>query len=154
MNYLLRGKHLDEFSVGDKYITSARTITEADVACFAGLTGDYNPLHTNEEFAKEHSIFKTRIVYGMLGLSILAGLFNQTGMVEGTTIAFLESHEKFLGPIKFGDTVVGHIAVTEVKPSSKPDRGILKLECELRNQNNEITIWQEMTLLQKYKPKI
>jgi len=151
MNYPLRGKYLDDFKEGEVILTPARTVTEADVSCFAGLTGDYNPLHTSEEFAKDHSMFKTRIAHGLLGLSILSGLLNQTGLMEGTTIAFIESNDKFTGPLRFGDTVMGHVTVKEVKPSSKPGRGILKLYCELRNQNDEVVIVQEQVLMMKRK---
>lgn len=151
MQYPLRGKYLDDFKVGEVILTGARTVTEADVSCFAGLTGDYNPLHTSEEFAKDHSMFKTRIAHGLLGLSILSGLLNQTCLMEGTTIAFIESHDKFTGPLRFGDTVIGHITVMEVIPSSKPDRGILKLKAELKNQKDEVIIQQDQVLLMKRK---
>ena len=148
----LRGKFLDDFKVGDTYLTPARTVTEADVCLFAGLTGDYNPLHTNEEWAKANSVFKTRIAHGLLGLTILSGLINQIGFMEGTTLAVVETREKFQGAIHFGDTLVGHVTVTEVKPSSsKPDRGILKKECELRNQKGEVVIWHEQVILMRRK---
>lgn len=151
MEYVLRGKYLDEFSVGQQFVSPARTIAEADVACFAGLTGDYNPLHTNEEFAKEHSIFKTRIAHGLLGLSIMSGQLNQLGMMEGTTIAFIESTDKFVGPIRIGSTVVTKATVSEIKFSSKPGKGILKFEVELVDQDDNVAIKQSMTLMMKTK---
>jgi len=151
MNYPLRGKYLDEFTEGEVILTSARTVTEADTNCFAGLTGDYNPLHTNEEFAKENSPFKTRIAHGLLGLAIMSGLLNQTLTMEGTTLAFVETHAKFTGPLHFGDTVMVRATVKEVKPSSKPGRGILKLDVVLVNQDDKVVTEQEIVLMMKRK---
>ena len=149
MNYLLRGKYLEDFVVGDVFFTPARTVSEADVCAFACLTGDFNPLHMNEEWAKEHSVFKTRIGHGMFGVALISGLINQTGMMEGTTIAVIETHIKFTGPLMIGDTVVARCTVTEVKPSSKPGRGVLKLDCDLVNQNDDVSVKQEIVLLVK-----
>ena len=149
MDYMLRGKYLEDFIVGDVFVTPARTVSEADVCAFACLTGDFNPLHMNEEWSKEHSVFKTRIGHGMFGVALISGLINQTGMMEGTTIAVIETHIKFTGPLIFGDTVAARCTVTEVKPSSKPGRGILKLDCDLVNQNGDVSVKQEIVILVK-----
>jgi len=53
----MTGKYFEEFNIGDKYITASRTVTEADIVAFAGLSGDYNPLHTDEEFMKNTPFF-------------------------------------------------------------------------------------------------
>ena len=85
---------------------------------FSGLSGDYNPIHTDAEFAgKSH--FKQRIAHGMLGLSILTGLGSRSGILDGSAIAFLGIEEwKFAGPILFGDTVHVRMTVIDVRPSS------------------------------------
>ncbi|MDL2219216.1 dehydratase [Ruminococcaceae bacterium OttesenSCG-928-O06] len=149
MEYAMRGKYLEDFTVGEAFLTAARTITEADVVCFAGLTGDYTPLHTNEFFGKEHTPFGTRIAHGLLGLSIMSGLMTQTGFTEGTVLAFMQSSERFLKPILFGDTVVAKVMVKEVRPSSKPGRGVLTLTAQLLNQRDEVVTEQEQVLLMK-----
>ena len=77
--YQFRGLYLEEFEVGKEYFSPARTITEADVTNFAGLSGDFNPLHTDEEFAKQN-LFGTRIAHGALGFIISTGLSNQMGI--------------------------------------------------------------------------
>ncbi len=84
----MAGWYLEDFEVGKTYISGGRTVTETDVVNFAGLSGDFNPLHMDEEYAAAHSIFGRRIAHGMLGAVIMTGLSNQTGMFEGTTIAF------------------------------------------------------------------
>ena len=71
-----------------------RTITEADVVNFAGISGDFNPLHMDDEFAK-NNMFGKRVAHGALGLIVSTGLSNQMGIFEGTTIAFLELTAKY-----------------------------------------------------------
>lgn len=139
MAYQWRGLYLEDIEIGKEIETAARTITEADVSCFAGLTGDYNPLHTNEVWAKEN-FFGTRIAHGMLGASIMSGLVNQLGLFEGTTIAFLETSHKFVGPCRIGDTVHVVTVPVEVTPTKKPGRGIVKCQSRLVNERGEVLI--------------
>ena len=84
-----RGMYFEEFELKQKITTPARTITEADVVGFAGLSGDYNPLHTNEEFAKT-TPYGRRIAHGMLVVSIATGLADRQGFIDGTALAFRE----------------------------------------------------------------
>ena len=149
-DYPFRGLYLEEFEIGKEYLSPARTVTEADVVNFAGLSGDFNPLHTDEEFAKANS-FGTRIAHGALGFIISTGLSNQMAIYEGTTIAFLECTVKYPAPLKIGDTV--HVAVTptEVRHSSKPGKGILKQSLRLVNQEGTVIMESEQTLMMKSK---
>jgi acyl dehydratase len=129
--------YLEDFKAGQVYESPARTITEADVVAFAGLSGDYNPIHTDAEFGAATQ-FKQRIAHGMLGLSILTGLGSRSGILDGTAIAFLGIEEwKFAKPILFGDTVRVRMTVAEVRASSKPGTGVLKRRMELLNQRGE-----------------
>jgi len=146
----IRGKYLEEYQVGETFQTPGRTITEADVGLFAGLTGDYNELHTNAAFMKE-SQFGERLVHGLLGLSVSVGLFFRLGFLEGTVIAFLGIEDwQFKAPIFFGDTLNTQLTVTDVKPStSKPDRGVLRMELALVNQDGVTTQSGKMAFLIK-----
>lgn len=99
-----RGRYFEEFEIGDEVETAARTVTETDVMLFAGLSGDYNQLHTDAEFARG-TLFGERIAHGLLGLSIASGLASRLGFVEGTAEAFTGLEWKFRGPIKIGDTI-------------------------------------------------
>ncbi len=140
----------DEFEIGDRYESQARTVTETDVVTFAGLSGDFNPLHTDAEFGKA-TPFGERIAHGMLIMSIATGMANWTGIFEGTTIALMEQLIRYKGIVKFGDTVHLQLEVLEKKPTSKPGRGVVRFAARMINQHDQITIDSEWTLLMKRK---
>ena len=140
--------YFEDFEIDREYVTRSRTITEADVVAFAGLSGDFNPLHTDEEFAKK-TMFGTRIAHGLLGLSIASGLINQMGIAEGTVMAFLGMTWNFKGALKFGDTITVRQRVAERRESSKQDRGILRMAISVINQNGEVVQEGEHTLMIK-----
>jgi acyl dehydratase len=133
------GKFFDEWVVDEEYITPSRTMTETDVVMFAAMSGDYNELHTSEEFMKG-SQFGKRIVHGLLGLAVSHGLLFRTGLLEGTAIAFLGVESwKFQAPIFFGDTIKVKVKVAEKRPSkTKPDRGVVKLFLEVIKQDDTV----------------
>ena len=138
--------YFEDFELGQEFITRSRTITEADVVAFAGLSGDFNPLHIDEEFAKK-TMFGTRIAHGLLGLSIASGLINQLGIGEKTVMAFLGLNWNFKGALKFGDTIGVVERVIEKRETSKPDRGILRLAISVINQRGEVVQEGEHTLM-------
>ncbi len=135
----MAGKYFDEFVVGDEFLTPSRTITETDVVMFAAMTGDYNELHTSEEFTK-NSQFGKRLVHGLLGLSISHGLLFRLGLFEGTAIAFLGIESwKFEAPLFFGDTIRVKVKIEEAKASrSKPDRGVVKFFLQILKQDETV----------------
>lgn len=136
MGYQMRGRHFDEFSVGDEFWTASRTVTEADIVLFAGLSGDFNPLHTDQTLM-EKLPFGGRIAHGMLVASIATGQINQLGIWEGTTIALLEVTYRWTAPVKPGDTIRTVQRITGKTPSSKPDRGVVDVEMAVHNQRDE-----------------
>jgi len=140
--------YFENFEIGTEYVTRSRTITEADVVAFAGLSGDFNPLHVDEEFGKK-TIFGTRIAHGLLGLSIASGLINQLGIGEGTVLAFLGLTWNFKRVIRFGDTITVHQRVAEKRDTSKDDRGILRMAITVLNQNGEVVQDGEHVLMVK-----
>jgi acyl dehydratase len=142
------GLTFDEFEIGAAYESQARTITEADVVTFAGLSGDFNPLHTDAEFAST-TPFGERIVHGMLTVAISTGMSNWTGLFAGTTIALMEQNIQYKGAVKFGDTVRLQLEVAEKKETSKPDRGIVKFAARMLNQRDELVVDMQWTLLMK-----
>ncbi len=146
MAYQPRGKTFDEFNVGDEHTTQRRTITEADVVNFAGLSGDFNPLHT-DELTGGATPFGGRIAHGLLTVAVATGLANQLALFEGTTLALLGMTLKFTGAVKFGDTVYVVLRVRDKKESSKPDRGVLTMDVAVRNQRGEDVVQSEWTLL-------
>ena len=132
------GMFWEEWEIGAEFQTASRTITEADVVNFAGISGDYNPLHIDEEFCKQTQ-FGTRIAHGPLVYSIAAGLLFQLHLYDDTLIAFLGFDSlKFTLPVKIGDTVRERVEVLEKRETSKPDRGVMKRLLQVLNQRDEI----------------
>lgn len=130
------GLYFEDFKVGEEFVTVSRTVTEADIAIFAGLSGDYNQLHTDEEFAKQ-TVFGGRIAHGFLGLSMASGLTDRLKHLEGTAMAFLGLTWRFTGPIRIGDTIRVKQVVSEKKETSKADRGVIVFDMKILNQKGE-----------------
>ena len=134
----MTGLYWEEWEVDAEVVTPGRTISEADVVNFAGISGDYNPLHIDEEFCK-NTQFGTRIAHGPLVYAIAAGLLFQLHLYDDTLIAFLGFDSlKFTKPVKIGDTIHARITVLEKRETSKPDRGVMKRKLEVLNQEGEI----------------
>jgi acyl dehydratase len=146
MEYRMRGKTFDEVNVGDQFRTAARTITEADVVNFAGLSGDYHPEHMNEEFARQ-GMMGGRIAHGLLILSIATGQLNQTGMFEGTTIAVMEMKARFIHAVRFGDTITTVASITGKNETKKPDRGVVTLRASVLNQHDNTVLEAESPVM-------
>jgi len=146
-----KGLYFEDFKVGDRFVTKARTITEADIVNFAGLSGDFNPLHTDEQFAKK-TIFGRRIAHGLLGLAVSTGMSQGLGLMEGTIIAFLGLTWDFAKPIFIGDTIHLEMEVAEARETSKADRGIITFACELINQNNDVVQKGTRKIMLRRKP--
>lgn len=140
------GRYFEEFEVGEEIVSPGRTVTEADVVMFAGLSGDYNPLHTDEEYAKG-TMFGKRIAHGLLGLAITSGLRARTGVLDGTGMAFLDLKLTFKGPIFIGDTLTMKMKVKEKRETKKSDRGIIIMDVDLVNQKGDVVQASEHTLM-------
>jgi 3-hydroxybutyryl-CoA dehydratase len=145
------GRYFEEFEVGESIETPARTITEADVVTFAGLSGDYNPLHTDAEFAKE-TMFGERIAHGMLGLSIVSGLAWRTGFMEGTADALISVETKFRNAVKFGDTIRARFTVKQKKEMKRLGGGFVTLNVAVLNQRDETIQKGDWTVLIRSAP--
>jgi acyl dehydratase len=149
----MAGRYFEEFTVGQTVKTVGRTISEDAIFSFAGLTGDYNQIHTDAAFASKTQ-FGQRIAHGLLGLSIATGLIMQTGLLEGTVLAFREINEwKFVKPFFIGDTVHVVMTVTETKALPRIGGGSLISSIEVKNQNDEVCQRGSLNLLVLSKPK-
>jgi len=145
------GRYFEEFAVGDEVLSQGRTVTEADIVAFAALTGDYNPLHTDAEYAKG-TIFGERIAHGLLGLSIASGLLDRLGFITGTVEAFMGLQWKFRGPIKIGDTIHTEARVARKKEMRRLGGGIVVFDIAVVNQRDETVQKGQWTVLIKSKP--
>lgn len=133
-----RGRHYEDVEVGDEYSSPARTVTEADIAAFAALTGDYSPVHTDEEYCRR-SLFGGRVAHGLLGMGLVEGLMSRLPPAEGRGIASLGWRWRFLHPIRLGDTVHVRWRIASKRLSrSRPDRGVVEEAIWLINQRGEV----------------
>ena len=129
--------YLEDIEVGLEIATNRRTVTEADIVAFAGLSGDYNPLHTDEVFAQTETPFRGRIAHGLLVLSIADGLRNPFD--DWAHLAWLDVQRSFVGPTYPGDTIHAVRRVEEVRrSSSRPDTGVVTVSIEVVKQDGEV----------------
>jgi acyl dehydratase len=129
------GRLFGEFAVGQRFVTPGRTITEADIVAFAGVTGDFNPVHTDEVFARATD-FGGRIAHGPLGIGMAFGLASRIDLIDGTVVALLGVSWTFKAPVRAGDTIKALIEVTEARAVKDPDRGLLVLDFQLVDQRD------------------
>jgi acyl dehydratase len=148
-----RGYYFEDFEIDMEFTSSARTITESDIVSFAGLSGDYNQIHTDEEFSKS-TPFGQRIAHGLLITSIASGLVAQSGLLEGTVIAFREIDQwKFTKPVFIGDTIHVVMKVVEKKIYKRLGGGTIRIYVDVLNQNDETVIKGIWIALMASKPE-
>ena len=145
-----QGLYFEDYNIGDSATTQGRTVTEADIVSFAALSGDWNPIHVDAEYAKE-GMFGERIAHGMLGLSIATGLAIRLGFLEETVIAFMGLDWKFRGAIKIGDTIRMKAEVAEKKPMPRLGGGLVTFNVEVVNQRDETCQKGTWTVLAKVR---
>ncbi|MBT3392254.1 MAG: dehydratase [Chloroflexi bacterium] len=132
--------YFEEFEPGQYYISAGRTITESDIVAFAGLSGDYNQIHTDAEYSQT-TPFGQRVAHGLLVTSIASGLVTLSGMIEGTVLAFREIVSwKFTKPVFIGDTVHVETAIIAVKALRRLGGGAVELELSVKNQADEVVM--------------
>ncbi len=148
--YHPRGMYFEDFAAGIEMVTQARTITETDIVNFAGVSGDYNAIHTDAEFGKT-TPFDGRIAHGLLVLSVATGLGMQLGFLDGTVIAFMGLEWKFKSPVKIGDTVHLVAQVKQTKAMRALNGGIVVFNARVLNQRGDTVQVGEWTILVKSK---
>ncbi len=147
-----RGLYFEEFEVGAKMVTRGRTITEADLVQFAALTGDYNPMHTDAEYAKD-SFMGKRVAHGMLTLSYAVGQAYQLGILEKTVLGFRGLEMKFSIPVYIGDTIHAEVTVAEKKEAKRLGGGTVTLDMRILNQEGKAVQKGTLTLLMASMPE-
>ncbi len=143
---MARGTYFSEFEVGQSFVSGGRTVTEADVVNFAGISGDYNPLHIDQSFA-ETTPFKQRIAHGMLSASISTGLAQTLGIFEGTTIGLMGQTFQYKAPVFFGDTIRISLTVESVKASSKGGKGVVNFRSDILKQDDTVAVTGSWTVM-------
>ena len=130
-----------ELRVGDKASLS-KTVTEADIYGFAGITGDFNPVHINAEFAK-NTMFKERIAHGMLSAGFISAVLGTA--LPGANSIYMGQELQFKAPVKIGDTVTAEVEVLE-KIEGK-NRVIMRTT--VTNQNGVMVVDGKATMMKK-----
>jgi len=135
----MKGFTIEQLSVGQS-ASFSKTITETDVYLFAGVTGDLNPAHINEEYAKD-TIFKGRIVHGMLSAGLISAVLGM--YLPGPGTIYLKQDLKFTAPVRMGDTVTATCTVKEIIQ----EKNRVILECTAVNQDGTVVISGEAHVL-------
>lgn len=148
-------EYFEDYKNGEKFVTPARTISEADIVLFAAISGDWHPIHTDLEYAKK-TVFGERIAHGLLGLVVGSGLafrLGYQGPLPKYFIAFYGMDNlRFTAPLKIGDTVHVEIEVIDLIPKEK-NKGIVVFKSELKNQRDEVVNVHESRILVAGRPK-
>lgn len=151
--YKPRGLYFEEFEVGQRFYSTGRTISESDIVAFAGISGDYNQIHTDAQFAGS-TPYGQRIAHGLLVTSIASGLVMQSGLIEGTVLAFREINNwKFAKPIFIGDTVHVEVEVQGTKALRRLGGGAVDIALSVINQKDEIVMKGIWTVLILSRPE-
>jgi acyl dehydratase len=130
--------YFEDFSVGQAFESGGRTLTEADLTFFSMLSGDWNPIHADAEYAAGTRYGK-RIVHGVLGMAVCTGMLHEMGIFHGSAIAMFGFEQwKFTAPLFVGDTVHLRLTITELSLGKSGNSGRLGRRFELINQKGEV----------------
>src|ERR1041384_4127069 len=127
----------EEFAVGQRFGPPRRTLVEADISVFAGLTADFNPLHMDETFAAQ-SDFRGRIAHGPMIVGMAFEIASRADLMDGTVLALLEIGWTFVKPVRPGDTISAVFTVLDKRETRAPDRGVVTLKIDVLNQHGEV----------------
>ncbi|MGD9988897.1 MaoC/PaaZ C-terminal domain-containing protein [Pseudonocardia sp.] len=146
--------YFDDLTEGERHRTATRSVTEADVVNFAGLSGDYNRLHVDIEFAAA-TPFGERVAHGLLVLSIASGLCTRLPVSEAmqqNILGLLDLQCRWPAPTRIGDTVHVVLTVTDLTPTRSPGRGVVTMRRDVVNQRDETVMESTWKLLVRRRP--
>jgi 3-hydroxybutyryl-CoA dehydratase len=132
----------EDILIGDTAVFS-KTISEFDIYSFAGMTGDFNPMHIDKAFA-ETTVFKDRIAHGLLSGSFISTVLGMK--LPGPNSIYLSQTFNFKAPVKIGDTIKAVVEVIE----KRDDKKLIKLKTQVFNQNNVLAVDGEALVMKKY----
>ncbi len=143
----------DDLEVGQVFRTPARTVTETDLVTFSMVSGDWNAIHSDAEFARD-TFYGQRVVHGLFGISILTGLMERAGWFSESALAMLDIERwAFRKPIFVGDTLRGEMEIVSKRVTSTGDRGIVGRRFTLLNQRDEVVQTGDLGMMIKMAPE-
>jgi len=140
------GRYFEDFTLNEQFKTAGRTVGEGDITNFAGLVGDFTPIHVDEHYAQQ-TRFGGRIAHGPLTMSMAIGLLTQLGLSGEAVVGLLNVNWNFQGAVKIGETIYAHITIGELRKTSKPGTGIVKFCFDVVNHREEKIQTGSMTVL-------
>lgn len=147
-----RGRYFEDFQVGEVIETMGRTITETDLVNFIGVSGMFEELFINREFAEKESIYKNRLVPGALTYAIQEGLSVQLGLIHRTGMAFLGLELRIPAPTFVGDTVHVEIETIDKRETRQRDRGVITYRHTVKNQRGETVMVADIKRMIQRRP--
>lgn len=144
--------YYEDLEVGQTFRSPARTVTEADLTIFSMVSGDWNRIHSDAEYARK-TPYGQRIVHGVLGVAIVTGMFDRLGVFEDSALALLGIDEwRFIAPIFVGDTVHMELEIVDKRLTSKGDRGIIDRRIRLVRHDGTVLQEGRMGMMTKLRP--
>jgi acyl dehydratase len=135
-----QGVTFEEHTIGARYQTPGRTVSQSDIVTFVNLCGFTEPLFMDMEYVRKESVFGRRAAPGALTFALSEGLVMQTGLIHGTGMAFLGADVKVLAPVLEDDTIRVDVEVVDKRETRKPDRGIVTYQHRVVNQRDEVVL--------------
>lgn len=141
--------YFEDLSPGQSFTSNSRTVTEADVVGFAGLSGDFNPIHMDTESTKD-GMYGQRVAHGILGISIATGLLDRMGLFKESMAAMLSIDEwRFVKPIFIGDTIRLQVDIESTRLTSSGRTGVVRRRMQLSKQDGSLVQEGIITVLVK-----
>lgn len=141
--------HLEDYHVGQRFVSRGRTLTHSDIRLHVGATGADHPNHTDEEYCRQHPILEGVCAHGLLILGLVDGFITET-VIHGMAPSMNYGHDKvrYLKPVYVGDTVHAEMEIVELRPRDE-DWGVLRLEVRALNQRGECVVYDDHLLIVK-----
>jgi len=140
-------RYFEDFSPGDEFVTQGRTISDVENTMWAMFTGDMNPMHVDDEYAREFGLFEGRFPAGLMLVGIASGLTERLGMFSGTGLAMIDQTIVYHRAVQLGDTVRVRLRVVECTPSRSRPAGRVRFEYSVIKHDDELCISGEQTIL-------
>ncbi len=140
-------KWFDDLRLGDVFETQGRTVTDVELTQWAMFTGDMNPMHVDDVFAREHGLYGGRFPPGLMAVAVASGLNERLGLFSGTGLAMRSQTIRYLTPVLCGDTIRVSMTVLELSPHPSKARGIVEFGYQILRGDDTCCVEGEWTIV-------